>query len=105
MRGKRKSAARLCLWTAILLLIILWALIVGGRTYLDRQSCVCSVLSHKNQTLAIDARLERVQPLERLRSGTFAIITTQCDHGYRLWLKIDKDAGTYQGRIMNLSAE
>ena len=34
MREKRKSAARLCLWTAILLPIILWALIVGGRTYL-----------------------------------------------------------------------
>ena len=102
MRTKRKSAAHAYLWIAILVpIILLWALIVGGRTYLDRQSCVCSVLSHENQSLAIDARLERVQPLENLNSGTFAIITTQCDHGHRLWLKIDKDAGTYQGRIMD----
>ncbi len=101
MRGKRKSAVRLCLWIVLLVPIILWALIAGGSEYLDRQSCVCSILSHENQSLAIDARLERVQPLENLNSGTFAIITTQCDHGYRLWLKIDKDAGTYQGRIMD----
>ncbi len=102
MRTKRKSAAHSYLWIAILVpIILLWALIVGGRAYLDQQSCVCSVLSHENQSLAIDARLERVQPLENLNSGTFAIITTQCDHGYRLWLKIDKDAGTYQGRIMD----
>ena len=99
MRRKRKSAARLCLWILLLVPIILWALIPGGSKYLDRQSCVCSVLSHESQSLAIDARLERVQPLENLNSGTFAIITTQCDHGYRLWLRIDKDAGTYQGRI------
>ena len=102
MRTKRKSAAHSYLWIAILVpIILLWALIVGGRAYLDQQSCVCSVLSHESQSLALDARLERVQPLENLNSGTFAIITTQCDHGYRLWLKIDKDAGTYQGRIMD----
>jgi len=100
MRGKRKSAVRLCLWIVLFVPIILWALIAGGSEYLDRQSCVCSVLSHESQSLAIDARLEKVQPLENLNSGTFAIITTQCNHGYRLWLKIDKDAGTYQGRIM-----
>ena len=104
MRAKRKSAVLSFLsflWIAFIVPIILWALIVGGRAYLDRQSCVCSVLSHESQTLAIDARLERVQPLENFNSGTFAIITMQCDHGYRLWLKIDKDAGTYQGRIMD----
>ena len=101
MRIKRKSAVRLCLWIVLLVPIILWALIVGGSKYLDRKSCVCSALLHESQSLAIDARLERVQPLENLNSGTFAIITTQCDHGYRLWLKIDKDVGTYQGRIMD----
>lgn len=101
MRENRKIAVHSRPWIAILFPIILWALIVGGKTYLDRQSCVCSVLSYESQTFAIDARLERVQPLNNLNSGTFAIITTQCDHGYRLWLKIDKDAGTYQGRIMD----
>ena len=101
MRGKRKSAVRICLWIALLVPFILWALIVGIRAYQDHQACVCSVLSQEGQTLVIDARLERIQPLENLNSGTFAIITTQCDHGYRLWLKIDKDAGTYQGRIMD----
>ena len=102
MRENRKIAVHLRLLIAILVpIILLWALIVGGRAYLDRQSCVCSVLSHESQSLAIDARLDRLQPLKNLNSGTFAIITTQCDHRYRLWLKIDKDAGTYQGRIMD----
>jgi len=101
MRVKRKSAVHSFLWIAFLVPIILWVLIARIGTYQDRQSCVCSVLSYEIQTFPIDARLDRVYPLESLNPETFSIISTKCNHGYRLWLKIDKYAGIYQGKILN----
>ena len=99
MRVKRKSAVHSFLWIAFLVPIILWALIASIGTYQDRQSCICSVLSDELQTFPIDAQLDRVYPLENLNPETFSIISTKCNHGYRLWLKIDKYAGIYQGKL------
>ena len=83
---------------SILLAFVLWC---GFKAYCDRKECVCSALTIENQTLKIDDRLESVCSIDELSPGTFSIVLLQCEHEYRLWLKIDKDAGTYQGRILN----
>lgn len=74
---------------------------ISSQEYLDRKKCICSVLTSEEQTLEIDERLDQVCRIEDMSLGTFTIISMQCDHEYRLLLKIDKDAGTYQGRIIN----
>ena len=96
-----KSIVCFLMRTVLLCLAIWCAMMINEREYCDRKECVCSVLTSEEQTLKIDERLNQVCRIENMSPGTFTIISMQCDHEYRLWLKIDKDAGTYQGRIVN----
>lgn len=86
---------------ALLCLAIWYAIMVSSQEYRDRKKCICSVLTSEEQTLEIDERLDQVCRIENRSLGTFSAILMQCDHGYRLWLKIDSAAGTYQGKIVN----
>lgn len=96
-----KSTVCFSMRTVLLCLAIWYAIMISSREYLDRKKCVCRLLRSEEQTLEIDERLDQLYRIEDMIPGTFAIISMQCDHEYRLWLKIDKDAGTYQGRIVN----
>jgi len=96
-----KSTACILMRTVLLCFAIWCAMMINGRKYSDRKECVCSVLTAEEQTLKIDERLNQICRIEDMSSGTFTIISMWCDHECRLWLKIDKDAGTYQGRIVN----
>lgn len=96
-----KSTVCFLMRTALLCIVIWYAVMISGLEYRDRKKCVCSVLTSEKQTLEIDERLNQVCRIEDMSSGTFAIISMQCEHEYQLWLKIDKDAGIYQGRIVN----
>ena len=49
------------------------------------------VLPYQDQTLPIDERLYRVYEQEALRSGTFAIVRTKCDHGKAIHLTVYPD--------------
>ena len=96
-----KSAVCFLIQTALLGLVIWYVIMINGLEFRDRRKCICSVLTSEKQTLEIDERLNQVCRIEDISPGTFAIISMQCEHEYRLWLKIDKNAGTYQGRIVN----
>lgn len=96
-----KNTVRFFMRTALLCLAIWYAIMVSSREYRERKKCVCSVLTSEEQTLKIDERLEQVYRIEDLSLGTFVVVSTQCDHGYKLRLKIDRAFGTYQGRIVN----
>ena len=96
-----KSTVCSMMRTALLLFVIWYAIGISSREYYDRKKCICSVLTSEEQTLEIDERLNQICRIEDISFGTFAIISMQCKHEYRMWLKIDKDARTYQGKIVN----
>ena len=77
-----------------------YAAILGVLAYKDWRGCVCSVLSSTEQTLPIDERFYKVCEEDTLRSGTFAIIRTKCDHGNTLYLTAYPDEGVYIGRLL-----
>ena len=106
MRHKKRRCdekSTVCsLMQIVLLCFAIWyAIMISSREYLNRKKCVCSLLTSEEQTLEIDERLDQMCRIEDMSPGTFAIISMQCEHEYQLWLKIDKDAGIYQGRIVN----
>jgi hypothetical protein len=78
-----------------------YAAILGVLAYKDWRGCVCSVLSNTEQTFPIDERFYRVCEEDTLRSGTFAIIRTKCDHGNQLHLTVWQDDGVYSGYVIN----
>lgn len=106
MRHKKKKMnekSTVCFFmrTALLCFAIWYVIMISSREYRDRKKCVCSVLTSEEQTLEIDERLDQVCRIEDRSLGTFSVTLMQCDHGHRLWLKIDSAAGTYQGKIVN----
>jgi hypothetical protein len=77
------------------------AAVLGILAYKDWRGCVCSVLSSTEQTFPIDERFYRICEEDTLRSGTFAIIRTKCDHGKSLHLTVWQDDGVYSGYVIN----
>lgn len=78
-----------------------YAAIMGILAYRDWHRCVCSVLTTTEQTLPIDERLYLVYEQDAMRSGTFAIVRTTCDHGKAIHLTVYPDEGIYSGNICN----
>ena len=77
--------------------VVGYAAIMGVLAYKDRGGCVCSVLTSTEQTLPLDERLYRVYEQDSLRSGTFAIVRTKCDHGKAIHMTVYPDEGIYRG--------
>lgn len=78
-----------------------YAAIMGVLAYKDWRGCVCSILTSSEQEFAIDERLYRVCEEDILRSGTFAVIRTQCDHGKSIHLTVYPDEGVYSGYLQH----
>jgi len=78
-----------------------YAAIMGVLVFKDWHECVCSVLTSTEQTLPIDERLYRVYEQDAMRSGTFAIVRTKCDHGKAIHLTVYPDEGIFSGYIHN----
>lgn len=76
-----------------------YAAIMGVLAYKDWRECVCSVLSSTEQTFPFDERFYRVCEEDTLRSGTFAIVRTKCDHGKAIHLTVYPDEGIYSGYL------
>ena len=76
-----------------------YAAIMGVLAYKDWRGCVCSILTSTEQVFAIDERFYRVCEEDTLRSGTFAVIRTQCDHGKSIHLTVYPDEGIYRGYL------
>lgn len=76
-----------------------YAAILGVLAYKDWHGCVCSVLSFAEQEFAIDERFYRVCEEDTLRTGTFAVVRTQCDHGKSIHLTVYPDEGLYRGYL------
>lgn len=81
---------------------IIYILVINLFAYLETRDCPCSVLTKSDQTLTIDDRLARIYDLDCLSTGTFTLLTTNCDHGYRLQITIYPDEGVYRGKIIDL---
>lgn len=81
--------------------IVGYVAIMGALVYKDWRGCVCSVLSSTEQTFPIDERFYRICEEDTLRSGTFAIIRTKCDHGKAIHLTVYPDEGIFSGYIHN----
>lgn len=78
-----------------------YAAIMGLLAYKDWRGCICSVLTSTEQTHSIDERLYRVYEQEAMRSGTFAIVRTKCEHGKAIHLTVYPDEGVFSGYIHN----
>ena len=76
-----------------------FATILGVLAYKDWRGCVCSILTSTEQEFAIDERFYRVCEKDTLRSGTFAVIRTQCDHEKSFHLTVYPDEGIYRGYL------
>ena len=68
---------------------------------LETHSCLCSSLSSYEQRKTIDDRLGRIIDLDSLNPGTFSYITTTCEHGARIQLRVFPDENYYLGRLLN----
>ena len=79
--------------------IVGYVAIMGVLAYMDWKGCVCSLLTETEQTYPIDDKFYRICEQDTLRSGTFAIIRTQCDHGKYIHLTVYPDNSTYKGYI------
>lgn len=77
-----------------------YAAIMGLLAYKDWRGCICSVLTSTEQTLPIDERLYRVYEQDALRSGTFTIIRTTCDHKVEMLLRISPDECQFTGKLI-----
>ena len=95
-RGKR-VLREICI--IAVMAAVVYAAILGVLAYKDWRECVCSVLTSTEQEFAIDERLYRVCEEDTLRSGTFAVIRTQCDHGKSIHLTVYPDEGIYSGYL------
>ena len=80
--------------------VVGYAAIMGVLAYKDWRGCVCSVLSSTKQTFPIDERLYRVYEQDALRSGTFTIIRTTCDHKVEMLLRISPDECQFTGKLI-----
>lgn len=80
---------------------ISYTILISILAYKDWRGCVCSVLSSTEQTFPIDERLYRVYEQDAIRSGTFAIVRTKCDHGKRIVLTVQPDMEIYSGYVIN----
>lgn len=80
--------------------IVISQTVIGVRDYVDRKECVCSILTADEQTFLIDNRLYRVCEKDTLKSGTFMMVRTKCDHGQSLHLTIMPDEGKYRGYVL-----
>lgn len=81
--------------------VVGYAAIMGVLAYKDWRGCICSVLTSTEQTHPIDERLYRVYEQEAMRSGTFAIVRTKCEHGKAIHLTVYPDEGIFSGYIHN----
>lgn len=79
---------------------ISYTILISILAYKDWRGCVCSVLSSTEQTFPIDERLYRVYEQDAMRSGTFAIVRTTCDHGRAIHLTVYPDEGVYKGTMV-----
>lgn len=80
--------------------VVGYVAIMGVLAYKDWRGCICSDLTSTEQTQPIDERLYRVYEQEALRSGTFAIVRTKCDHGKAIHLTVYPDEGVYKGTMV-----
>lgn len=62
---------------------------------------VCSILTADEQTFLIGNRLYRVCEKDTLKSGTFMMVRTKCDHGQSLHLAIMPDEGKCRGCVLS----
>lgn len=67
---------------------------------IETRSCLCSSLSSSEQRKTIDERLGRIIDLDSLNPGTFSYITTMCEHGARIQLRVFPDENYYLGRLL-----
>lgn len=67
---------------------------------IETHSCLCSSLSSYEQRKTIDDRLGRIIDLDSLNPGTFSYITTTCEHGARIQLRVFPDENYYLGRLL-----
>ena len=80
---------------------VIFILMINLLAYLETRDCPCSVLSYQEETYPIDEKLDRIISRESLKTGTFSLITTTCDHGVRMQLTIYPDEGVYRGKIID----
>lgn len=99
MSRAKRFLREICIVAAMV--VVGYAAIMGVLAYKDWRGCVCSVLSSAEQTFPIDERLYRVYEQDAMRSGTFAIIRTKCDHGKAIHLTVYPDEGVYIGYFTN----
>ena len=95
MSGAKRILREVCI--IAMMSVVGYAAIMGVLAYKDWRGCACSVLSSTEQTFPIDERFYRVCEKDTLRSGTFAIIRTKCDHGKSLHMTVWPDEGIYSG--------
>lgn len=88
-------------FTCLVIAIVIAILLLSLLAYLDVKNCLCATLTKEMRTYQIDEQLSRVVEPESINSGTFAIITTHCNHRVRMRLIIDQDTGTYRGCLLD----
>ena len=58
---------------------------------IDKQDCICSVLSRQSARYPITSHLYSVYDLESVDAGIFVMLQTTCKHGNRVILTIYPD--------------
>ena len=100
--GHKDAMKKVVVSVAILsvIAVLLGKTAQGISNYADRKACVCSILTTEEQTLPIDDRLYRICPKDTLKTGTFMLVVTRCDHGRNIRLTVLPDEGKYRGCLV-----
>lgn len=86
--------------TNIISIALIACLLVIVVETVQRSNCICSLLSETEERYPITEHLASVWDIDTADEGTFVYITTKCDHGTQVCLRIFPDAGYIIGHII-----
>ena len=81
--------------------ILLVTLLVSLYLYIEKQDCICAMLTAEDQEFVIDDRLRSFQEGVDQQTGVFIRSSGPCRHGKIIQLTIYPDNGIYKGKVID----
>lgn len=82
--------------------ILFVTLILSLYSYIEKQDCICALLTAEEQEFIIDDRLRSFHEGVDQQSGVFIRSSGPCRHGKIINLTIYPDNGIYKGKVIDL---
>lgn len=102
MMDAGKSKERRSRWPINLLLVLSVAILLCHQAMwlIERENCVCSVLTYEPTQHELDDRVRSICDCDA--SGTHLLVQMTCDHDVRVQLQVFPDEGYYWGKRLEV---